>query len=97
MDSLVPFDSTVNPPTKIAGHPPEYPDEARRLNLLGTVKVEMIVDEKGEPTNLRVVESAGEILDRAVVDAVRGWRYDPAHKSGVKVKLRWSYTHRYSK
>jgi eukaryotic-like serine/threonine-protein kinase len=95
--TLVPFDTTVTPPTRIAGNPPEYPDQARRLNLLGTVKVEMIVDEKGEPTNLRVVESAGEILDRAVSDAVRGWRYDPAHKDGVKVKLRWSYTHRYQK
>ena len=95
--TLVPFDNTVTPPTRIAGNPPEYPDQARRLNLLGTVKLEMTVDENGEPTNLRVVESAGEILDHAVVDAVREWRYDPARKNGVKVKLRWSYTHRYTK
>ena len=91
------FDGTVSPPRKISGNPPPYPDEARRVNLLGTVKIEMIVNERGEPTDLRVVGSAGEILDRAVVDAVRTWRYEPATKSGVKVKVHWSYQHSYVK
>ena len=89
------FDKSVSPPRRISWNPPRYPDEALRVNLLGTVKVAMIVDERGEPTDLRVVESAGEILDRAVVDAVRKWRYEPAMKRGVKVKVNWSHTHRY--
>jgi serine/threonine-protein kinase len=94
---LVAYDETVSPPRKISGNPPPYPDEARRVNLLGTVKIEMIVNERGEPTDLRVVGSAGEILDRAVVNAVRTWRYEPATKSGVKVKVHWSYQHSYVK
>ncbi len=94
---LVAFDGSVSPPRKISGNPPPYPDEARRVNLLGTVKVEMIVNEKGEPFDLRVVGSAGEILDRAVVNAVRTWRYEPATKGGVKVKVHWSYQHSYVK
>ncbi len=89
--ALVALDGSVSPPVKISGNPPPYPPEARRMNFLGTVKVEMIVDEKGEPTDLRVVESAGEILDRAVVGAVRTWRYEPAMKGGVKVKVHWSH------
>ena len=95
--ALVPFDASVSPPRKIAGSPPPYPDEARRVNLLGTVKVEMIVNERGEPTDLRVVESAGDILDRAVVNTLRTWRYEPAMKGGVKVKVRWTYQHSYVK
>jgi len=95
--ALVAFDRSVSPPRKISGNPPPYPDEARRVNLLGTVKVAMIVNERGEPTDLRVVESAGEILDRAVVNAVRKWRYEPAMKSGVKVRVRWSHTQGYVK
>ena len=95
--TLVAFDGSVSPPRKISGNPPPYPDEARRVNLLGTVKVEMIVTETGEPTDLRVVGSAGEILDRAVVNAVRTWRYEPATRSGVKVKVHWSYQHSYVK
>ena len=93
--ALVAFDGSVSPPRKISGSTPPYPDEARRVNLLGTVKVEMVVNERGEPTDLRVVESAGDILDRAVVTAVRTWRYEPAMKSGVRVKVRWSYQHSY--
>jgi len=95
--ALVAFDGSVSPPRKISGSTPPYPDEARRVNLLGRVKIEMIVSEKGEPTDIRVVESAGEILDRAVVNAVRTWRYEPAMKSGVKVKVHWSYQHSYVK
>jgi TonB family protein len=93
--ALVTFDASVSPPRKISGNAPPYPDEARKVNLLGTVKVDMVVNERGEPTDLRVVESAGDILDRAVVNAVRNWRYEPAMKGGVKVKVRWSYQHSY--
>jgi serine/threonine-protein kinase len=93
--ALVTLDASVTPPVKVSGNTPPYPDEARRVSLLGTVKVEMIVNENGEATDVRVVESAGEILDRAVVDAVRTWRYTPATKNGVKVKVRWGYTHHY--
>jgi serine/threonine-protein kinase len=95
--ALVAFDASVSPPKKISGSTPPYPDEARRVNLLGTVKVEMVVNERGEPTDIRVVESAGDILDRAVVNTLRTWRYEPAMKSGVKVKVRWSYQHNYVK
>ena len=56
----------------------------------GTVAVTMIVDETGVPTELAVVESAGPVLDRAVLDAVRGWRFEPATKGGVRVKVRWT-------
>jgi serine/threonine-protein kinase len=93
--ALVAMDGSVSPPRKISGNPPPYPDDARRVNLVGTVKVEMIVNENGEPSDVRVVGSAGEILDRAVVNAVRAWRYDPATKGGVRVKVRWAYVHNY--
>ena len=93
--ALVAVDETVTKPEKISGASPVYPDEARRMNLLGTVKVEMIVNETGLPGDLRVVESAGEILDRAVVNAVRTWRYKPAEKSGVKVKVHWSHVQKF--
>jgi len=95
--ALVAMDGSVFPPRKVSGNPPPYPDEARRVNLVGSVKVEMIIDENGEAKDVRVVGSAGEILDRAVVNAVRSWRYEPARKGGVKVKVRWAYQHNYVK
>ncbi|HWW92327.1 MAG TPA: energy transducer TonB, partial [Vicinamibacteria bacterium] len=63
-------------------------EDAQKQSLQGTVAVEMTVTEKGEPTDLRIVKSAGESLDGAVLAAVRDWRYTPAMKNGVKVQTR---------
>jgi serine/threonine-protein kinase len=78
----------VTPPRKISGEAAPYPEPAKRLRLEGSVTVEMIVTERGEPVNLRVVESAGGIFDSAVLAAVRTWRYAPAEKDGVEVRVR---------
>jgi eukaryotic-like serine/threonine-protein kinase len=85
---LVDLDSEVTPPKKISGKTAIYPAGAMNKHLEGKVTVELIVDEKGEPTDLRVVESADEVLDKPVMDAIRNWRYEPATKNGVKVKVR---------
>jgi eukaryotic-like serine/threonine-protein kinase len=85
---LVELDSEVTPPKKISGKTAIYPAAAMNKHLEGKVTVELIVDEKGEPIDLRVVESADEVLDKPVVEAIRNWRYEPATKNGVKVKVR---------
>ena len=51
-----------------------------------SVVVRFVVDEKGEVQDLSVVESAGKVVDAAVIQAVRSWRYEPAVKRGVKVR-----------
>jgi eukaryotic-like serine/threonine-protein kinase len=86
---LVSLGSGVKPPKKVSGDSAPYPEIARRMGMLGTVGVEMIVDEQGVPQDLRIAESAGQVLDRAVLDAMRNWRFEPATKNGVKVKVRW--------
>jgi serine/threonine-protein kinase len=78
----------VTPPGKISGENAPYPEPARKLKLRGTVTIEMTITTRGEPVDLRVVESAGETLDDAVLAAVRTWRYAPAEKNGVKVRTR---------
>ncbi|HSB61205.1 MAG TPA: TonB family protein, partial [Vicinamibacteria bacterium] len=85
---LVELGPGVVPPRRVSGAAPAYPEAARKLRLQGTVVVEMIVTERGEPIDLRVVESAGEVLDSTVLAAVRTWRYAPAEKDGVKVRVR---------
>jgi protein TonB len=85
--------ATDHPPARIEGRSPAYPDEARRLKLSGSVLVEMTVTEKGLPQDIRILESAGAILDAAVIDAVGRWRFEPASKSGVRVRTRWQYRH----
>jgi len=85
---LVPLAAADVPPRRIKGEAPPYPEMAKRFRMEGSVTVEMIVDENGQPQDLRIVESASDLLDRAVIDAVRRWRYEPARKSGVNVKVR---------
>ena len=85
---LVELGADVVPPKKTSGKFASYPEDAAAKKLQGKVTVELTVTEKGEPADLTVVESAGAPLDQAVLEAVRKWRYEPAVKNGVKVKVR---------
>ncbi len=78
----------VTPPRRISGEPAAYPKQARAVGLQGAVAVELTVNMRGEPEDITIVESAGEILDQAVVAAARTWRYAPAEKNGVKLRVR---------
>ena len=85
---LVELSPTDKPPEKISGRGVTYPKAAKRLNQQGRVTLALTVTEEGVPTDLEIVESAGAILDQAVLDAVEDWRYTPAERLGVKVKVR---------
>ena len=89
---LVDLDDSVTPPHLVAGERAAYPKEARRLHLQGTVMVEMIVDEKGVPHDPQILQSAGALLDEAVIAAVYKSHYEPAAKHGVRVKVRQTYS-----
>ena len=86
---LVEMAPDVTPPRKLRGPSAAYPERAQAKKLEGTVTLSLIVDENGLPKDVQVVESAGDILDRAVLDAVAQWVFEPARKDGVRVKVRW--------
>jgi TonB family protein len=85
---LVALGPGVTPPWRIEGAPARYPEAARKLHIEGSVAVALTVSENGEVLEARVVESAGELLDEAFLAAVRSWRYQPASKNGVEVRVR---------
>jgi len=67
---------------------PKYPPQALRSGVEGSVSVRVEVDASGNPTDVQVVERSGERsrdLDRAVTDAVRKWKFEPAMKDGKAV------------
>jgi TonB family protein len=84
---LVELTPEVTPPKRLHGPSVELPEAARRGRLKGTVAVRMLVTEKGEPIDCEVVESAGDVLDQAVLRAIRRWRFEPATKDGVRVRV----------
>ena len=92
---LVEMGPGVTPPVKVRGDSAPYPEKARSKHLQGTVAVNIVVDENGFVTDPQVVESAGALLDEAVLASLPSWRFEPARKDGVKVKLRWQVRQTY--
>ena len=92
---LVELTHDVTPPRRISGEAPGYPKAALKLRMEGVVAVEMLVMEDGTVSELRIVESAGQILDQATLEAARAWRFEPAVKQGVKVRVRWLVKQRF--
>ncbi|MGA8431417.1 MAG: energy transducer TonB [Candidatus Sulfotelmatobacter sp.] len=63
---------------------PVYPELAKKMNIVGTVKVEVIVLPNGTVKDARVV-GGHPVLAGAALDAARKWRFEPAaaESSGV--------------
>lgn len=61
-----------------------YPDLARKMNLNGTVKVEVVVAPNGTVKEAKVL-GGHPVLATAALDAARKWRFEPAsmETSGV--------------
>lgn len=65
---------------------PNYPPMARSARVGGVVKVEIVVDEQGEVSEVKTSEGP-ELLRRAATDAVRRWKFKPAVRDGQPVKM----------
>ena len=62
---------------------PTYPPAAARSREEGTVMLLVQVDASGRPTDVSVeTRSRSRDLDRAAIDAVRGWTFEPAIRDG---------------
>jgi len=64
--------------------PAVYPELARKMNLTGTVKVEVVVSANGVVKDAKVI-GGHPVLANAALDAVKKWRFEPAlsESSGV--------------
>ena len=56
---------------------PMYPELARKMNIAGTVKIEVVVSPNGTVKEARVV-GGHPVLANAALDAAKKWRFDPA-------------------
>lgn len=75
-------------PTVVRRVPPNYPPDARREGIEGLVVIEAVLDRSGavEP-GVKVIRSVPS-LDRAAIEAVRQWRFQPARdRNGQAVRV----------
>ena len=66
---------------------PTYPPASRRAGEQGTVRLKVLVDTNGRPSNVAVTQSSGfPRLDEAAVQAVRKWRFEAATDGSKKIQ-----------
>jgi protein TonB len=77
----------VSAPQVIHSVYPEFTEEARRTNYEGTVSIQLIVDQQGNPQDIRVTRHVGMGLDQKAIEAVRQYRFRPAMYQGHPVSV----------
>lgn len=77
----------VHAPVLVRRVEPIYPETARKARLEGEVVLEAIITARGEIEEVRVVRSAGAILDASAENAVERWKYRPATLNGRAVRV----------
>lgn len=69
--------------------PPVYPRDARRAGAEGWVQVEFTITPDGSTRDLQVRDSAPkQVFDKAALDSVSKWRFEPIRKNGTPVAQR---------
>ena len=63
---------------------PPYPDLARRMNVAGKVKIEVVISADGHVKTTRVV-GGHPLLVQACQDAVKEWKFAPAPEETTQV------------
>jgi TonB family protein len=63
---------------------PGYPELARKMNIAGTVKIEVVVAPNGVVKDARVV-GGHPVLAGAALDAAKKWRFEPASTESTGV------------
>lgn len=67
--------------------PPIYPPRCLRMGIEGLVKVRALIGEDGRPQEITIGKSSGDsALDRAAMEAVEEWEFNPAMHNGLPVR-----------
>lgn len=76
-----------NHPKAIGLIEPAYPEEAKRRNIEGTLKLMLKIDDLGRVQSAEVVEATPSgVFDEAALEAFRGAHFRPAMKDGRPVR-----------
>jgi TonB family protein len=71
---------------------PSYPPIAQQKKIEGTVIIGVLISERGDVAEAKVLRSGGGYgLNEAALAAVRKWRFRPAVKEGKRVKVWMTY------
>jgi protein TonB len=80
----------ISAPQPVSTPDPEYTEQARQAKTQGTCVLWLIVDDQGNPRDIRVVHGLGNGLDAKAIEAVKQWHFQPAMKDGRPVNVQIS-------
>ncbi len=86
---LVPISQVDIQPRPVKIVEPKYPELAKQMGLEGIVVVNALISEKGDVIKTEILRGIknGSSLEQAAEAAVRQWKFTPAVKNGLKVKV----------
>ena len=66
---------------------PGYPADAKEKHITGKVVLDVTVNEQGKVSSTKTKESAHASLEKAAVDAVKQWEFEPLKMDGKPVSF----------
>jgi TonB family protein len=69
---------------------PTYPELAKKNNIHGTARVQVVVAADGNVKDVRIL-GGSPVLAQAAVDAVKKWKYEPAAGESTLI-LKFEFT-----
>lgn len=86
---LIELGAVTELPQIVKSVDPVYPSAAQRLGVGGSITVNALIDEKGSVIDTAILRGIKDDpgLARAAENAVKKWKFQPARKNGVAVKV----------
>ena len=79
-------DSSRKVKTKVS---PQYPELARKMNISGSVKLELLVAANGQVKTVKTLGGHPLLID-AAQNAVKQWKYEPGQEGTELVEIRFN-------
>ncbi len=86
---LIELGAATELPKQVKSVNPVYPSSAQRLGISGSITVNALIDEKGNVIDTAILKGIQDDmgLGKAAETAVKKWKFQPARKNGVAVKV----------
>jgi protein TonB len=84
-----PYANVVSLPRCAHCPDPQYTDEAREAKLQGKVTLQVLVGADGRASQIRILQGIGLGLDERAEQAIRGWKFVPAHDAAHRTVPAW--------
>ena len=79
--------SGIEPPRLLREVKADYTEDARQRGIAGDVVLEIVVRRDGSVGDVKILQGLGGGLNDRAVQAVRQWRFAPAHRQGAAVDV----------